>query len=245
MSLIAPPNRTVQICKNWGRVYSYHSLALLRLWSRFKDHTDLTRIDRLREETADAFRADPVCAAKYADYALWAPFNLARIGALSLEGSSPLRILDIGCGPGYFLAMARAAGHECLGIDAPSQELSAVELRVYSELLAALYCSSYVYSVLIKRFLPMPLTPKNLDLITAFWITFNGLREPDEWGVAEWRFFVEDALSHLSENGTLHLELNPHPERYGMLEWYDAETLDFFRLVGTVERGVVRIRKGK
>jgi SAM-dependent methyltransferase len=238
-----PPNRTVQLFKNWGRVYSYHSLALRRLWSRFREHTDLARIDRLREETAEVVRRDPVCAAKYADYALWAPFNLARIGALSLQDLPPLRSLDIGCGPGYFLAMARAAGHECLGIDAPSQELSAVELRVYSELLAALYCSSHVYPVLIERFLPMPVTQENLDLITAFWITFNRIRQPDEWGVAEWRFFVEDAVSHFSENGTLHLELNSHAERYGTLEWYDAETLEFFRSVGTVERGVVRIRR--
>lgn len=245
MSSIGPPNRTVQIYKNWGRVYRYHSLALLRLWSRFREHADLARIDRLREETADVVRRDPVCAAKYADYALWAPFNLARVGALSLQDSPPLRILDIGCGPGYFLAMARAAGHECVGIDAPSQEMSIVELRVYSELLAALCCAPHVYPVLIQRFLPMPDTPRNLDLITAFWITFNRLRKPDEWGVAEWRFFVKDALSHLRENGTLHLELNSHAERHGTLEWYDAETLEFFRSVGTVERGVVRIRRGE
>src|SRR5664279_4098726 len=94
MSSNDPPNRTVQLFKNWGRVYSCHSLALLRLWSRFREHTDLARIDRLREETAEVVRRDPVCAAKYADYALWAPFNLARIGALSLQDLPPLRILD-------------------------------------------------------------------------------------------------------------------------------------------------------
>jgi hypothetical protein len=237
------PIRIVRISKNWSRVCSYHSVALLRVWSRFRKQADLARIDRLREETADVVRRDPVCAAKYADYRFWAPFNLAKIGALFLHDSPPLRILDVGCGPGYFLAMARAAGHDCHGIDAPPHNLTAVELRVYSELLAALHCSPYISPVLIERLLPMRVAERDLDLITAFWITFNRLRQPDEWGVAEWQFFIEDALSHLRDGGTLHLELNPHSERYGTLEWYDAETLKFFCSVGAVDRGVVRVRK--
>src|ERR1035441_6930818 len=49
----------------------------------------------------------------------------------------------------------------------------------------------------------------------------------------------------LFRSGFLHLELNSHPERYGSLDLYDEETLDFFRSVGTVQRGVVRIAKGK
>jgi hypothetical protein len=91
----------------------------------------------------------------------------------------------------------------------------------------------------------MSLPYRDLDAITAFWICFNRHRQLDEWGASEWRFFVEDAGAHLRRGGFLHLELNSHAERYGSLDWYDEETLDFFRSVGTVQRGVVRIVKGK
>ncbi len=179
------------------------------------------------------------------DYNYWIPFNVVRIGNLSLHHSDPLRILDVGCGPGYFIAAALACGHECYGIDAPAGVLTDVEARVYSEMLAALSCSDRVTPVLIERFHPMALPVRDLDLITAFWICFNRHQQADEWGAREWRFWVEDALSHLRDGGVLHLELNSNPERYRALQWYDQETLDYFRSAGQVQRNVVRIVKGK
>src|SRR5208283_3004135 len=102
-----------------------------------------------------------------------------------------------------------------------------------------------VTPVLIERFQPMALPVRDLDLITAFWICFNRHQQADEWGAAEWRFWVEDALSHLRDGGVLHLELNSHPQRYRALQWYDQETLEYFRSAGQVQRNVVRIVKGK
>ena len=55
---------------------------------------------------APVVERDPTSAAKYADYDQWVPFNVARVGALGLHHSKPQRMLDIGCGPGYFLAAA-------------------------------------------------------------------------------------------------------------------------------------------
>ncbi|HUI83758.1 MAG TPA: class I SAM-dependent methyltransferase [Candidatus Binatia bacterium] len=237
--------RHLELVRTWAHLGRYRSLALCRLPARIRERADLPRIARLGAEMADARRADPACAAKYADYRFWIPFNVARIGALSLHRSPPLRILDIGCGPGYFLAAALACGHECHGVDAPPAALTSVEARVYGEMLAALSCASRVSPLLIERFVPMSLPFRDLDLITAFWICFNRHQQPDEWGASEWRFFVDDATSHLRDGGTLHLELNSNPQRYGRLEWYDTDTLDFFRSVGAVERNVVRITKGK
>jgi SAM-dependent methyltransferase len=234
-------NRTLQITRLWARVYHYRSLKLGGLAARVRANADLKRIHRLEREMAGVLERDPTCAAKYTDYTFWIPFNVARIGGLSLHRASPLRMLDIGCGPGYFLAAARACGHECYGIDAPPSILSDVEKRVYSELLAALNCNAQVSPLLIERYVAMNLPLRQLDLITAFWICFNRHCQPDEWGVAEWQFFVTDALSHLRDGGTLHLELNANPDRYGPRQWYDDETLKFFHSVGTVEGGVVRI----
>ncbi len=245
--MTSPPsfNRTLQIARTWARVYQYRSLKLGGLTARVRANTDLERIDRLGREMAAALEREPTCAAKYADYAYWIPFNVARIGRLSLHKTAPLRMLDIGCGPGYFLAAANECGHECYGIDAPSNILTDVERRVYSELLGALGCDGKVAPLLIERYVAMNLPRRDLDLITAFWICFNRHCQPDEWGAAEWQFFVTDALSHLREGGTLHLELNANPERYGARQWYDDETAAFFRSVGTVEDGVVRISKRK
>src|ERR1035438_2544614 len=238
-------SRAWQIAKIWARIGQHGSAKLCRLPSRICENADLARIERLAREMAPVLERDPICAAKYADYGFWIPFNVARVGALSLHTSVPLRILDVGCGPGYFLAAARACGHQCFGVDAPANVLSGVENRVYGEMLAALACDRYVSPLLIERFVPMSLPYRDLDAITAFWICFNRHRQVDEWGVSEWRFFVGDAVSHLRMGGFLHLELNSHPERYGSLDWYDEETLDFFHSVGTIRRGVVRIVKGK
>lgn len=237
--------RTRQIARMWAKIYQYRSVTLGRLSSRIRQGADLPRIDNLAREMALTLERDPTCAAKYTDYSFWIPFNVARIGRLSLHKSPPFRILDIGCGPGYFLAAARAFGHDCHGVDAPPNILNDVERRVYAELLLALGCSTLVSPLLIERYVPMTVAFGDLDLITAFWICFNRHRQSDEWGVSEWRFFIADALSHLREGGLLHLELNSNPERYGSRQWYDQEILDFFLSVGTVEGGVVRIRKGK
>jgi SAM-dependent methyltransferase len=239
-----PTERKVEIAKIWLRLARYGSVGLCRLPARVCEAADLRRLDRLAKEMGPVVERDPASAAKYADYDHWVPFNVARIGALGLHNSKPLRILDIGCGPGYFIAAALACGHDCYGIDAPNAILTTIEQRVYSEMLGALAIDNRVSPLLIERFVPMQLPVSDLDLITAYWICFNRHRQPDEWSVTEWRFFVDDALSHLRPRGVLHLEINENPERYGALRWFDQETLNYFRSAGSVQGGIVRITKG-
>ena len=104
-------------------------------------------------------------------------------------------------------------------------------------------CNGNVAPLLIERYTPMALRQSDYDLITAFWICFNRHRQPDEWGVDEWKFFVDDGLRYLRKGGVLHLEINANPERYGPLEFYDPEMLKYFQSIGTVNRGMVRIPK--
>jgi SAM-dependent methyltransferase len=233
----------VEVGKVWARLLQYGSPKLAAVPARVKRQADLGRIRRLGEQMRDTLHRDPTSAAKYSDYRFWIPFNACRIGALSLHNSPAKRILDIGCGPGYFLASSRACGHDPYGIDAPATILTDIEQRVYSEMLAALACSTKVAPLLIERYVPMKLQQSEYDLITAFWICFNRHRQHDEWGVEDWAFFVDDAFRHLRPGGVLHLELNANPERYGNLQFSDEKTLSFFRSKGAVDRGVVRIRK--
>lgn len=236
-------HRTLKVAKVWARIFRHCSLNLGRLSSQVRNRADLARIDSLGEEMRIAIERDPTSAAKYVDYDYWIPFNVARVGALSLHDSPPLRILDIGCGPGYFLAACRALNHQCYGVDVPAHVASSIENRVYHEVLASLSCDNFVSPLAIERFVPMPVSQHDLDAITAFWICFNRHRQSDEWGASEWQFFLDDSVSHLREGGILHLELNANPERYGSLRWYDGDTLEVFRSLGTVQRNIVRIHR--
>lgn len=239
---LLPPavNRWLELRKLSWQLRQYRSPALLAVPDRIAQTAQLNRIHRLWREVQPAYRADPVGAAKYADYSFWLPFNLRRAAQLGLHQQAGLHILDLGCGPGYFLAVARALGHECRGVDLPQSAFSPIEQHVYGELLEALGCRHLVSALNIQSMAPLGIEGC-YDLITAFWVCFNRHRQPDEWGCAEWRFFVHDALTHLRPGGAIFLELNDHSERYGPLRWYDPETLAFFRSVGTVAKNRIRI----
>ena len=204
---------------------------------------DPTRMQKLWRDVGEEYGRNPTSAAKYAMPRQWLLLNTLRAGDLGLQASSGLRILDIGCGPAYFMAVTRALGHQTEGVDAPESYMTPVERRVYSELIEILQCGPYVSPLLIERFVPLPFPEDRYDLITAFWICFNRHRQPDEWGSTEWRSFVEDAVRRLRPGGRLLLDLNENPERYGELRFYDLSTLEYFRSVGAVDQGRILVTR--
>jgi SAM-dependent methyltransferase len=225
------------------QVRSYGSEKLNSLAEEIAKRSDMGRIRRLWADMQGVYKNDKTSAAKYADFDSWIWFNVERAAKLKLHESKPLRMLDIGCGPSYFLAAARALGHECYGVDLPESYFTPTEKRVYGELLPALGVKQYVSPLLVERYQPLAIEHRDLDLITAYWICFNRHRQPDEWGRKEWEYFIANAKEHLRAGGVLHLELNAHPEKYGALTFYDEDTLAFFRSAGRVERNRVRITK--
>jgi SAM-dependent methyltransferase len=222
---------------------AYASRRLNTALSCVKRSADLKRIERLKREVDPIYRRDRFSAAKYADFHPWVLRNLHRAAQLGLHKTPRLRILDIGAGPGYFIAAARALGHECIGIDVPDSCLTPLELRVYTELLNALNCRQHVSPVSIERFEPLPVYGGRYDLITAFLVCFNQHAKPDQWGVPEWRFFVENAMESLTDGGRLFLGLNENVERFGRLAFYDEPLLAYFQSVGTVNRARITITK--
>jgi 2-polyprenyl-3-methyl-5-hydroxy-6-metoxy-1,4-benzoquinol methylase len=44
------------------------------------------------------------------------------VTVLGLHKPEPLKILDLGCGSGYFLAVAKHLGFDAIGVDRPSKE---------------------------------------------------------------------------------------------------------------------------
>ena len=139
-----------------------------------------------------------------ADY--WVGINVERAQDLWLDRAAPLRILDLGCGAGYFLYVCQFFGHETLGLDTDNEPL----FRATTELLKVERVISR-----IEPNVPLPDLGRRFDLVTAHRICFHRLgRSPDgqprEWTTAQWKFFLEDVRRHLLEaDGRLLLDFNP------------------------------------
>jgi hypothetical protein len=55
--------------------------------------------------------------AKYADIQPWLRLNRERVQDLNLHRSEPKRVLDLGCGGGFFLFILKNLGHSVVGLD--------------------------------------------------------------------------------------------------------------------------------
>jgi SAM-dependent methyltransferase len=243
MTLRSDAMQSLEKLARMARVHAYGSSRLSSALSRVRRSSDVKRIERLKLELDPIFRRDRYSAAKYADFDPWVLRNIHRAGQLGLHKTSGLRILDIGAGPGYFVAAARALGHDCVGIDVDDLYFTPLEHRVYTEMLSALNCRQFVSSFTIERFAPLSVRGGRFDLITAFLVCFNRHDKPNQWGVPEWRYFVDDAMQNLNEGGGLFLGLNDNVKRYGKLSFYDEPLLAYFRSVGRVDGARITIRK--
>jgi O-antigen/teichoic acid export membrane protein/SAM-dependent methyltransferase len=231
--------------------YLHWKLQIFRISSFSKKDLERTFTDICSQINVDAIRSlwkdvriehyrNPENAAKYADYEYWLRLNIIRAVKLDLHRKRNLRMLDLGSGPGYFLRVARYFGHDVIGVDLPAHLLSDVERKVFAEVSGALFCD--VKEATITAYKPLAIQGM-FDLITGFLVCFNNHKQHDEWSVAEWEFFVNDAVSHLSDGGQIALDLNENMHRYNDLRWYDKQTLDFFTSVGRVNRNSVIIQK--
>jgi SAM-dependent methyltransferase len=139
---------------------------------------------------------------------------------LQLHGSQPLDILDIGCGAGYFLAVARHLGHKITGLDKSNNE-------VFNDYIALMAIPRVVHS--ITPLLPLPDFSRPFNLITGFEVRFNWKKERERWTYEEWQYFVADCRSRLALGGQMRLELNPGKDTsYKFLREETAERLRRF-----------------
>jgi SAM-dependent methyltransferase len=144
----------------------------------------------------------------YEDAAYWIGINVERAQDLWLDRAPPLRILDLGCGAGYFLYVCRFFGHEGLGLDTDEEPF----FRGTTDLLN-------VHRV-ISRIHPrvsLPDLGQKFDLVTAHRVCFHRITraengEWNEWTPADWNFFINDIRTRfLKPNGRLLLDFNPRP----------------------------------
>lgn len=227
------------------RLRRYRSPALDLAYTDILEGIDRGSLRRLQQLTKPIFDQDPFCPAKYALARRELLRSILRAANLGLHESEtgPLSILDIGCGAGYFLAVARRLGHSCEGVDMPEDALTPLERTVYAEMLDLLGVSSHVSRIQIRRHEPLPYEAERFDLITAFLVCFNRHNRDDEWSADEWQFFVNDAMRCTRAGGRLHFFLNANPKRYPELLYYDVPTLAYLRSVGRVDGSRVSITK--
>jgi SAM-dependent methyltransferase len=156
---------------------------------------------------------------KYLDLDRWIGVNIRRIRQLELDVARPKRILDLGCGAGYFLYIAQLMGHSGVGLDMD-------RLAMFGEITRLLGVRRVVQQ--IQAFHPLPTLGQKFDVITAFMICFNDHKMPGLWGVPEWEFFLNDLAKHLTPRGRVWLELNQEYDG----TFYTPELKEFFQKRG-------------
>jgi len=182
------------------------------------DCLDQSKIQSIQER----YRDSTAHYAKYVDISRWLALNVKRVQDLKLHRSSPISVLDLGCGGGFLLYILQQLGHDCLGSDID-------EFPLFTELLDLFHVSRITWR--IEPFQSLPDFGRQFDLITAFSTAFNRNDQRTVWwGPEQWRFFLDDLKSRLKIGGRIFVGLNP--DNTGC--YYTPELLEFFLSRGAV-----------
>lgn len=168
---------------------------------------------------------------KYLDTNEWMKANAKRLGDLLIREAPPrLRILDIGCGAGYFLFMAQHMGHAVVGTDMKNIEF-------YNDMIELLKVPRVVHTV--RAFEKMPEEMTGYDVIASHMTCFNRRPDKSHWGAEEWTFFVDDMKQRLNTGGIIQFHLNRLDDGRAM----EPDVNVFFRQAGfKVDRSRVMFR---
>jgi cyclopropane fatty-acyl-phospholipid synthase-like methyltransferase len=127
--------------------------------------------------------------------------NAERLFRLQLHKTKGRRILDLGCGFGYFMYGAKKLGHFPVGLDVPDPYLSQVT--------SLLGLEKVVHR--IEPFQPLPVIEGGpFDLITGFAIMFDHAAEEGQWGIKEWKYFLGDLKRYMAPDCLLHFKFNQY-----------------------------------
>ena len=183
-------------------------------------------IDELQFRRADRAALHPGCRyAKYLKKRTWLRSKMMRALETGIDKAPPGAVLDLGCGPGYFLYICKFFGHAVHGVDLADDPFFNDMVRFFGIARTDLE---------IRPYRSLPPLDQRFDLIAAHQICFNGHASSAPWGVNEWDFFLADLRdNHLKPGGTIALEFNPEPSRafYGedLRSWFTAQDAQIFR----------------
>ncbi|MEP7014855.1 MAG: methyltransferase domain-containing protein [Verrucomicrobiota bacterium] len=168
---------------------------------------DKDELARLREKYPHRRDARKINAYENADY--WVGVNVKRVQDLWLDRTPPVRILDLGCGPGYFLYVCRLFGHDGLGLDQDEEPLFRGMTEFFN-----------VHRIIsrIDPGVPLPDLVEKFDLVTAHRVCFHRINRGsngvwNEWKPSDWKFFINDIRTRfLKPGGRLLLDFISRPD---------------------------------
>lgn len=195
-----------------------HVIAFLRsqlMVNSILRTVDLEKFKFFQEHYKDA-DPPPGGYSKYLDIRTWMASKLTYIYMLKLHKKKPIQILDIGTGPGYFPYLCSLYGHKVVAID-----LDIVPM--YNELIKFFHIDRRTWRIV--KFEKLPDLGIRFDLVTAFMIKFNQHDRPDQWGIEEWRFMLEDLKTNqIVKNGRIFLDFNTCRDG----TWFNSALLKMF-----------------
>lgn len=184
---------------------------------------DQGALDRIREKYPR--RSDSPKINRFEDARYWVRINLKRVQDLWLDRTESMRILDLGCGSGFFLYICKLFGHDVVGLDRDTNPM----FRAITEFLGVPRVAAD-----IDPLVPLPDLGEPFDLVTAYRVCFQRIGGEvkgvwKEWGPKEWSFFLNDVRTRLLRpNGRLLLDFNPRPDG----SYFDAAVRDCFESQG-------------
>lgn len=146
---------------------------------------------------------------KYIDPIIWLEGKLRLCRELGLHVMPPLRILDIGTGPGHFPFVARFFGHSVVGTDLPEEVNDGKENTYLYDDLCRLYGVKRV-PLRIQAMKDLPDIGERFDVVTSFLTAFNTHKDPRPekakekgrpWAVEDWKWFVASCFRVWLKNG--------------------------------------------
>lgn len=186
---------------------------------------DLAALETLRRRCAEADGRPDYFWTKYLDTDKWLSLNIRYANELGLVERPPRRVLDLGCGGGYFLAVCRQLGASVRGVDLDQD-------AVLNELIRLFRIERTVCK--IKPIVKLPDLGDKFDLITAWMVCFNLPLNRPAWNAVEWDFLLADLATRLRPGGRIVLSLNRQLDDDQL---YNDEVKAYFESVGAVIEG--------
>ncbi len=221
-------NKELTACENFDR------RQLSRTYGQIIDQIDTTALESFFSDSTPALKKNTVAAPKYYNYKRWLKVNIIRAARYDLHMRKNLDILDLGCGPGWFLRVCSHFGHRPQGLDIALEELVPEDKDVYRKLPELLKCDHRISRHRVQPFTPIDING-SFDVITGFQVCFNNHRKKDVWGIKEWDYFIKDLKHRLNKNGKIILELNADKLNYPDGPYYDKKLQDLFSKHGRID----------
>src|SRR5437588_3518112 len=125
---------------------------------------------------------------RFGDTKFWIKRNVERAQDLSLDRGRRRHILDLGCGPGFFLYVAERLGHRGVGLDIDEQ-------AIFRDTLRLLKVERLVHRIMPQR--PLPTNTNRYDLITSYLTCFHRIERLADgnwrtWSAPDWQYFIDD-----------------------------------------------------